>query len=465
MEAELIEKQAVNATFKVTVPAAEVDAAFDKVLHALARQVKVPGFRPGRAPRGVLERRVGRDALEEEVQETLVDGNYPDAVRELDLTPVHAHFHGDAPKEGQPFTFEVHAELYPEVELPDLDAITIDVEARELTDAMIDETVDRLRNEHATLVPVEREAQATDYVLLESLAPEGENDGDEPKGTGSVQPVDMEVASEEVRSQLLGKTMGEAFELKLTDSYAAKEGEEPETRTLRMVVKDLKAKEKPEIDDDFAKTLGFDSWDEARQGISASLRNQLDRETFEAQREAFLDALLEATTFEIPASLLQRRQRNLLQDLAEDLGQQGMTLERYLAQLEESGNKEEFENELTEAARKGVTRDLVLERLQEVRGTEVTDEEFDEAVRYQARRQRQDPARFRREMGERWLTNYRFLLARDKALRELVRERVGGAAELDPEATQAAYEEAAAGAAADEDEAGDEGPEHEHEHE
>lgn len=455
MEAELIEKQAVNATFKVTVPAGEVDAAFDRVLGTLSREVKVPGFRPGRAPRGVLERRVGRDSLEGDVQEALVDANYADAVRELELTPVHAHFHADAPKEGEPFTFEVHAELYPEVTLPEISEIVIDAAARELDDAMVNDTVEQLRNQNATLVPVERSVEGSDYVLLESLPPATE--GEEPgEGSGSVQPVDMESAAEEIREQLVGKSIGDIIDLELLDdAQAPEEGAEPVKRNLRVLVKDVKGKEKPEVDDDFAKTLGFETWAEARQQIEASLKSQLEREAFDQQREELLDKLVAGTDFEVPASLLQRRQRTLLQDLQDDLQQQDTTLERYLAELEARDGREAFETELQQAAERGVRRDLVLERLQEVRGTEISDEELDDAVRYMARRQQQEPGRFKREMGERWLQNYRFLLARDKALREVVRELTGAVTGDDTDATEAGYESAAAGAADDEAEDGD----------
>ncbi len=460
MEAELIEKQAVHATFKVTVPAGEVDAAFDRVLGTLSRQMKVPGFRPGRAPRGVLERRVGRDTLEEEVQEALVDANYPDAVRELDLTPVHAHFHADAPKEGAPFTFEVHAELYPEVSLPDISEIVIDAAPRELDEAMVGDTIEQLRNQNATLVPVERSVEGTDYVLLESLPAAREGEVEESvEGTGSVQPVDMESAAEEIREQLVGKSIGDIIDLELLDdAQTSEEGAEPVKRNLRVLVKDVKGKEKPEVDDDFAKTLGFETWAEAREQIERSLKSQLEREAFDQQREELLDKLVAGTDFEVPASLLQRRQRSLLQDLQDDLQQQGTTLERYLADLEAREGREAFETELQEAAERGVRRDLVLERLQEVRGTEVSDEELDDAVRYMARRQQQEPGRFKREMGERWLSNYRFLLARDKALREVVRELTGTATGDDVEA---AYESAAAGAADDEADDDPETGEHE----
>ncbi len=466
MEAQLIEKQAINATFKVTVPAGEVDAAFDRVLSTLSREVKVPGFRPGRAPRGVLERRIGRETLEEEVQEALVDANYADAVRELELMPVHAHFHAEAPQEGTDFTFEVHAELYPEVELPELSEIVIDTAAQELTEAMVDDTIEQLRNQNATLVPVERSIEGTDYVLLESLPPAGESpdadsDASEPQGTGSVQPVDMESASEAIREQLLDKRIGEILDLELIDdAQPPEEGTEPVKRTLRVIIKDVKGKEKPEVDDEFAKTLGFENWPEAHQEIEGSLKRQLERDAFDAQREELLDKLVASTGFEVPPYLLQRRQRSLLQDLADDLQQQGTTLERYVADLEAKERREEFEQELQQAAERGVRRDLVLERLQEVRGTEVSDEELDDAVRYLARQRRQEPGRFKREMGERWLENYRFLLARDKALRETVREMTGAAGAEDAEVAQADYESAAAGAdAGDEDEV-DEGDDH-----
>ncbi len=465
METELIEKQAINATFKVTVPAGDVDAAFERVLSTLSRQMKVPGFRPGRAPRGVLERRIGRETLEEEVQETLVDANYPDAVRELDLTPVHAHFHAEAPKEGEPFTFEVHAELYPELTLPDLSEIVIDAAPGELSEAMVGDTIEQLRNQNATLVPVERSVEGSDYVLLESLPPAAEADGDEPPhGTGSVQPVDMESASESIRQQLIGTSMGDIIDLELIDDAGAtEEGAEPVKRNLRVIVKDVKGKEKPEVDDDFGKTLGFESWAEAREQIETSLKSQLARDAFDQQREELLDKLVAGTEFEVPASLLQRRQRSLLQDLADDLQQQGTTLERYLADLEAREGREAFEAELQQAAEQGVRRDLVLERLQEMRGTEVDDDELEDAVRYMARRRQQEAGRFKREMGERWLTNYRFLLARDKALRETVRELTGVGAIEDADAAEAAYESAAAGATDDEDDE-DEGHDgHDHE--
>lgn len=467
MEAQLVEKNAVHATLKVTVPSEKVDAAFDRVLATLSRQVRVPGFRPGRAPRGVLIRRIGEEALAEEVRDALVDEAYPQAVRQLELSPVHAHFHADAPVQGQDFQFEVHAELYPEVTLPDLASITIEASRREVDDAMMADAIRQLRRENATLVPVDRGIEPSDWVLLESLpktdsdetteaaaaeeadtaAPEGaspEQESDEAEASGSTFPVDLDTAGDELRDQLLGAGIGAVIELKLTDEVTPDEEGNPTIRTMRVKVRDVKAKELPEEGDDFAKQLGVDDWAEVEKRVRESLASNLEREGYDQQRDELITKLMDGATLELPPSLVNRRKRSLLEDLVADLKRQGVTLERYLQRLEERGTKEEFEQELDEAAQRGVRRDLVLERLLEVRGTSVDDAELDQAVKHLAAQRRQDVGRFVQEMGDEWMANYRFLLARDKAVRDLLAELTGEPAPgARPEEAQAAAEAAA----------------------
>ena len=127
------------------------------------------------------------------------------------------------------------------------------------------------------------------------------------------------------------------------------------------------------------------------------------------------------------------------QHLNDDLERRNLTLAGYLASLDERGERQRFDQDLEASAGNGVRRDMVLERLLEERGTELSDEEFSGAVRQLAAREGKDPQRFRRERGQRWLANYRFLLARDRALRETVRELVAPA-----EATAAGPEASAA---------------------
>jgi trigger factor len=467
MQAELVDKQAVAATFKVTVPAEEVDAVYERVLAQLARQVNVPGFRPGRAPRGVLIKRIGPDALASEVREALVDDNYPKAVRELSLLPVHAHFHGEAPAAGQPFTFEVHADLYPEFELPDLDAITIDTRPLGLEEPQVEATIQRLRDDHATLVPVDRPVAEGDVVFVETLG-----DGGRPG-----MPIDLGRAEPRIVEQLVGKAAGDEVDLDLGPDEATdgtSEGEapsgsetpvEPPRRRLAIRIEDVKAKELPEADDAFAQTLGFESWTAARDEIRTGLTRQLEREAEAVQRDEFIDKLVAATDIELPHFLVNRRKHGLLEDLSEDLERrQGTTLQAYVDALEERGAREAFEGELDEAARRAVRRDLVLEALHERRGTKVSDADFDAAVRHMASRERKDVKRFREDMGEEWLRNYRFLLERDRAVREIVAEKTGRAA-LSSDGTAAAAEaaEAAAAEAAGFD-AEDDHDHHDHDH-
>ena len=115
---------------------------------------------------------------------------------------------------------------------------------------------------------------------------------------------------------------------------------------LNVVIRDIKAKEKPEPDDEFAQTLGFDTWEEAETQIRRSIQAQLDQETFSEQQEEFIDKLVEESELGVPQSLINRRKRNLLENLAQDLQGRGMDMQSYLASLEADDKRQEFEDEL-----------------------------------------------------------------------------------------------------------------------
>ena len=469
MDARITERHDTAATLEVTVPADVVDATFERVLGALARQMRVPGFRPGKAPRGVLIQRVGADAVAAEVREAIVDEHYPRAVRDLGLTPVHAHTHADAPAQGAAFTFTVHADLYPEFALPDLDGLTVDTVAAPIGDEDVANTVARLREDHATLVPVERPVAEGDVVFIES---QGEG--------GQLMPIDLDRTEPQLVAQLLGKAVGDELVLDLGEDPAAAKptepGDEPgdgaadrasepataPRRSLAVKITDVKAKERPEADDAFAATLGFGGWFDVAAEIRRGLEAERERATVRAQRDELVEKLMSATELALPGSLVRRRQGHLLEDLAGDLERRGLTMEAYLERLEQRGERESFERELREAAERGVKRDLVLERLVEMRGVTVDDAELDAAIRRAALRERKDPERFKRDQGEAWVVNFRFLLARDKTLGLLVHEKTGrgdppaGASDEAIEAAAEGASDSAADAAAhaDTDEAG-----------
>src|SRR5690625_4105862 len=208
MQVNIKDRQEVEATVEVTVPANEVDGAFSSVLRELSGQVRIPGFRPGKVPAAILEKRVGSEALAQEVRERLIDGVYRKALEEAELTPVSVHFHADNPERGNEYTFDIHIDLAPEFSLPDLEQIVIDTPETEIGDAEIENATNRLREDNATLLPVDRAVEAGDVLTLETVTDDGE--------PGSTMPVDMSAVSEHLAGQLLGLKAGETVELDLS---------------------------------------------------------------------------------------------------------------------------------------------------------------------------------------------------------------------------------------------------------
>lgn len=438
METNLLDKQSVSAKFAVTIPQKEVGQTFDRVLRSVSRQVRIPGFRPGKAPKGVLLKHIGGpEVLAQEVRDYLVESSYPKAVKELDLAPVHAHFDAKEPSEGSDYTFEVEVDLYPDIELPDISEIVIDSAPEPLTDDMLEASIENLRNEYATQVPVERPAEAGDILMLELVPGEDAPEDAEP----GRMPVDLSRTTDNLREQLVGKSMDEELELTLEPPTLDEEDEDPdEPVKLKVIIRDIKEKELPGKDDEFAKTLGLESWEEVETRVKESIQAQLDSDAFEAQREEFIEKLVEETDFDLPKSIVSRRKVEMLNNLGQDLKREDLSLEDYIEQNDEYDDKEDFEADLQSSAEAAVKRDLVLEQLLEKRGTTLSNDEFNNALRYMAAQYGQDVAKFRRERGDTWLENYRFLLTRDKAVREAVRELVG---EPEAEADEAAKVEAA----------------------
>ncbi len=467
MQTQILERDDARAKIKVEVPASDVTKVYQQVVSSISRQLRVPGFRPGKAPRGVVETRVGKDAIAQEVRDALVQTYFPQAVQELELTPVAQHLHAHEPEDGQDYSFEAELELYPDFELPDLSQIVFDTEPQALTDELVQENIEALRTQHAALIPVERAAEAGDYLLVETVGAEGE---------GSSIPVDLENVSPELAEQFVGRAIGDEIELTLDDDTTEEMADEmvgevvqelvdehgedavaafaetlddddqagadepegaqtatAEPTTLRVVLKDVKAKERPDADDEFAKTLGLDTWAEVETQVRRNLTVQLEQNAMTEQQEEFTEKLLVSTDVNVPESLKTRRKSNMLQNLTRDLERQNLTLQGYLESLDaEEGKREEFDRDLDEAAEGAVKRDLVLEKLLEQRGTQLSGEEFDAALAFTARRQQSTAQALRQELGDDGLTNYRFLLTRDKAVRETVLELLStsGDAEL-----------------------------------
>lgn len=398
--AEILERDGYKVKIKVEVPASQVEQAYRSVLSDYASRVRVPGFRPGKAPVKVIEAKIGKELLLDEVKEALRDETFPKAARELSLLPVGARVLEEHLTFGEPFVYTVEVENYPEVKLPDWRSFKLEVETPELTDEVVNRALEDLRSRYGEMVAVDREVQANDHVFIETE-------------DGGRFPVVMENAQPHVREALLGKKAGDEVLVPVKDG-------ETVVREVKTKILEVKALQLPELDDEFAKTVGEDNLEALVAKVRESLKVQFEREARNARASQLLEKLAEALEVEIPPTMQQREERSLLESLAEDLQQQRLDINGYLQQLEQDGKLEEFKQNLSQNATKRLRRSLAVEALAEELKTALSQEEFDEFLAEVARSYRTTPARLQNELGQEALARLRVQRLHDKALLEAV---------------------------------------------
>lgn len=397
--AEILEREGYRVKIKVEVPASEVDQAYQSVLRDYAGSVKLPGFRQGKAPAKVIEARIGREALMGDVQEKLLDTSYPKAVQELELLPVGVKLVETSLEQGQPFVYVAEVENYPEVKLPDWQSFTIEGQTPEVSEETVNKALDELRERYGEMSVVDREVQDKDNVFIET-------------DDGGRFPVNMENAQPHVREVLLGKKAGDEVKVPVKD------GEEV-VREIPTKILEVKALQLPELDDEFAKTVGEDDLAALTAKVRESLVQQFERETRNARANQLLDKLAQELQVEIPPSMQAREEQNLLESLAQDLKQQNnVELKDYIAELEKQEKLDEFKQNLSQSATTRLKRSLAMEALADELGTELSEEEWNAYLADMARAYRSTPARLQNELGREAIERLRIQRQHDKALFE-----------------------------------------------
>lgn len=414
MSVELLERKGSSVRFKVTVEPKDVEAAVKAAIAHLAKSVKIPGFRPGKAPRSVLEAKVGVDTVLQEARDALIELTYPRAINELQLIPV------DNPRvkpadlvEGQEFSFETEVEIYPEVELADYQSLELETKPEPVTPEMVEEAMRGLRNSRAEYDPVERPAGNADLVTVETV-PAG--DGKE----ASTLNIDLDRAADGLRDVLVGSNPGDERELPIDSGE-----DDAENKTIKVVIREVKMKRLPELDDEFAKALGLDDLAAVREAVEDDLERHAATSHRRAIRDEFIQKLTERTTVELPRALVERRKHSLLHDLIHRLEDSGVTYADYRAYLERENRLQEFEADLERQASFRVTTDLALEALAEKLGTAATDEELGGAVASLAEQGNVSVAQMRQRLGADGLDNLKTLIAREKAVDMALAEALG----------------------------------------
>ena len=368
------------------VPADEVERRLNQTAKALGREMKIPGFRKGKVPPPVVLRRVGRQAVLDETLRSSLGAWYVDAIDAAGIAPVGDPevALGELPSEGEALTFSIEIGVRPTARLGEYKGLEVGRREPDVDEEAVDKEIENLRERLARLETVERAAQRGDFVVVDYR---GTIDG-EPFEGGEARDQPIELGSERLipgfEDQLQGATAGEERTVTVTfpDDYGA-EHIAGQTAEFAVTVKEVKAKELPDLDDDLASdAAGLDTLEELREDIRERLREADEREVEAEFRESAVDAAVADATVDVPERLVEARARELWERLATTLARQGISREAY---LQISGKSEEaILEEARPDAERALRREAVLAAIVEAEGIEVAEEELIEALEHSA---------------------------------------------------------------------------------
>ena len=404
-----------RAVLEIEVPEDEVAQAMDKAYAALAQRVQIPGFRRGKAPRDILERHVGSEAVREEALRRLVPDTYAHAVTQAGIAPIaRPSIEVKESGGGKGLRLTATVDVYPQVTLPDYRSLRVPRDARDVTDEDVDRALEDIRARHGRLASAGGEpARRGDFVLLTvTAAPPG---------------VDRLQAGKELLVEVGGGLLPPAVEAVLEGARAGDTCtahlEGAGDVTLKIV--DVRRKDLPPLDDELARTV---SNQPTLAALRESLRARLARERAEGEarelRDRVLDAVAEKTQIDLPESLVQHEVEHVMEDLQSRLRSRGLTLDSYLSA---SGKDEAaLRGELRAAAERRVRTRVLLDAVAEREALTVSEEEMAAEIQKLAGDLRQDVPKVRAWLAEGGRQeSLRETILRQKALALLVEALAG----------------------------------------
>lgn len=364
----------------VEVETEEVSDLYRETLGRLAREVRIPGFRKGKVPRPVLESRIGKDAIREELVRDALPGLLSRAIAGERLRPVATSgVEVLSFEEGGSLTFAATVEVVPEIRLPDYRGVEVEVEPSAATDEEVGEQVERLRDRFSTLEPVPRPATGGDHVLLNIDCYRHAEQIEAASAKDLLYEVGSKGLVPELDAELEGKRAGDIFKFNAVLPERFGEPHGGQEVSFQVLVKEVNAKRPPELDDEFARTASeFDTLGELRAELARRIEAFKGLQQESQVRNQIVEDLLDRTDIAVPEALLDREMRARLGALLSDLQRHGVTLEQYLEQAGIS------EDELVEAHRRGAERaiaaELLLEAVAQAEGMEVAPDELREEI-------------------------------------------------------------------------------------
>lgn len=381
----------------VEVPFEELSGDFDRAYKALAQQVRIPGFRPGKAPAKLIEARVGRDSILAQVVNDALPGKYSQAVAETETKAIgQPEIDLEELKYGETITFTAEVDVRPELELPDYATLAVEVDAIAAGDDGVDEQIENLRARFGTLVGVDRAAQDGDMVSIDLSASVDGEVVDEASTEGLSHEVGSGDLVDGLDEALVGLKAGESKVFTTTLVAGEHAGDEAQ---VTVTVNSVKERELPELDDEFAQMASeFDTVDELREAFSERVAQSKKVEQANKIRDAVLDELLAKVDIPLPENVVQSEVDGQLEQVLHSIGHD----EAVLAQLlqAQGTSREAFEADARESAEKSVRTQLLLDAIADQRDTEVSQDELTQQILFSAQRYGVAPQEFIQQLTQ-----------------------------------------------------------------
>jgi len=389
-------------TVKLTieVPSDQLAKDLDTTYRAIAREVKIPGFRPGKAPKPIIDAQVGADVVLEEFVNASVPRYFRTAVTDEDLAPIgEPEVDVEQLEPGKPFIFTATVEVRPRLELTksDYEGVQVQRPPTEVADDEVDAYVERLRRQFAELEPVERAAQEGDFVTVNVTAMKAGEPVERLTREDYLHSIGSGEFGDRLDAELAGTKPGDIVSVD-DDLPVERFGEELAGPTsFRVLVKDVKALKLPDADDAFAKTASeFDTVDELRADLRDKIHEVKERDARGVIRDRVLQALIDTVEVDLPDSLVEDETNHRLQHAEDNAGRYGISLDQM---LEIQGwDRDRLAEDSRDHAIRAIKGDLVLEAVARAEDLQVSAEEIGAEIGSLARAYDRDPKELAKQL-------------------------------------------------------------------
>lgn len=379
-----------NNTAKLTieVPAEEFDKAIQTAYQKNKNEFNVPGFRKGKVPYAMVEKMYGAGVFYEEAANELIPDAYANAAAESELEIVaRPEINVTQIEKGKPFVFEAEVTLKPEIKLGKYKGVKVEAMDTTVTDEDVAAELDKVKEQNARLVAADDKAvedgdQTTiDFEgFVDGVAFEGGKGEDYPLTIGSHSFIDT------FEEQLIGKKVGEEVEVNVTfpEQYQAEElAGKP--AMFKVTIKEIKVKEYPELDDDFAQDVSeFDTLDEYKADIKKNLEEKKAQEAEADKESKVIEAIVNDSEMDIPEKMIEAQSQQMVEEFAQNIAMQGISFDQY---MQFTGTTvDQLTEQVKPQAEARVQSSLVLEAIVKAEKIEASDEEFDEEIKRMAER-------------------------------------------------------------------------------